>query len=405
MASKLLCFVLLSVLVAYYIYKPLPDNIEEKWKVMLMDAAFRSLAHLGTFAEMFGVKHFMDVMMLLTYAEHIEPISDNHVIVTDTTFNSVPVRLYVPKGQSNTRRRAILYIHGGGWCVGSAGMKPYDQLSKQSAHRLNAIVVSINYRLAPKFHFPIPFDDVYNVVTFFLQEKNLEKYSVDPNRIAVSGDSAGGNLAAAVAQKLLHDPEVNVKLKIQVLIYPVLQSLDLNTPSYRDNGYMPILSRTLMARFWSEYFTTDRSLFEAMMSNKHIPSQEAHLFKNVNWSSLLPENLKKNHVYSIPATDNKNTMLVKKYPGLLDVRASPLLAEDEKLTGLPMAYVVTCMYDVLRDDGFMYVSRLRKAGVQVVHEHYDNTFHGVLLMTNWPFDVSIAHRIEEKYLNWLESNL
>ncbi|XP_069831546.1 arylacetamide deacetylase [Dendropsophus ebraccatus] len=403
MASKSLCFVLLSVLVAYYIYQPLPDNVEEKWKVMLMDATFRSLGHLSTLAEVFGMKHYMDVMMLLTYAEHTEAVSDNNVIVTDESFSGIPVRLYIPKGKSKTPRRSILYIHGGGWCLGSAAMKPYDHLSKQSAHKLNALIVSINYRLAPKFHFPVQFDDVYNVAKYFLQEKVLEKYSVDPNRIAVSGDSAGGNLAAAIAQTLLHDPEVKVKLKIQVLIYPALQALDLNTPSHKENGQMPILSKTLMVRFWSEYFTTDRSLFEAMMFNKHIPSPDAHLYKYVNWSTLLPEYLKKNHVYNLP--NNQNTLLVKKYPGLLDVRASPLLAEDEKLTGLPLTYVITCMYDVLRDDGFMYVSRLREAGVQVVHEHYDNTFHGILLMDDWPFDFSIAHQIVDNYLNWLDTNL
>ncbi|XP_071999087.1 arylacetamide deacetylase-like [Engystomops pustulosus] len=402
MASKSLCFVLLSALVAYYIYKPLPDNIEEKWKTMMLDATFRSLGHLATLAEMFGIKHYMDVMMLLTYAEHTEPASDSNVIITDTSFSDVPVRLYIPKGQSSTLRRAIMFIHGGGWCLGSATMKPYDQLSKQSSHKLNAVVVSINYRLAPKFHFPIQYDDVYKVVKFFMQEKVLEKYSVDPKRIAVSGDSAGGNLAAAVAQMLLHDPEVKVKFKIEMLIYPVLQALDLSTPSYQDNAFMPLLSRTLMVRFWSEYFTTDRSLFEAMMSNKHIPSQDAHLFKNVNWSSLLPEDLKKNHVHSLP--DSQNTMFLKKYPGLLDVRASPLLAEDEKLVGLPLTYVITCMYDVLRDDGVMYVSRLRNAGVKVVHEHYD-TFHGILLMTNWPFNFSIADHIVDKYLKWLDNNL
>ncbi|XP_073530836.1 arylacetamide deacetylase [Phyllobates terribilis] len=403
MALKSLCFVLLSVLLAYYIYKPLPDNIDEKWKVMLLDATFRSLGDLGTLAEMFGVKHYMDVMMLFTYAEQTEPTSDDHIIVTDMMFNDVPVRLYIPKGKSNTLRRAIIYIHGGGWCLGSATMKPYDHLSRQSAHKLNAVIVSIDYRLAPKFHFPNQFDDVYNAARFFLQDKVLEKYSVDPNRIATSGDSAGGNLAAALAQMLLHDPEVNVKLKIQVLIYPVLQGLDLNTPSYKENAYMPLLSRKLMVRFWSEYYTTDRSLFEAMMSNKHIPSQDAHLFKYVNWSTLLPGDLKKNHVYQMP--DNQNTLFVKKYPGLLDVRASPLLAEDEKLTGLPLTYVITCMYDVLRDDGFMYVSRLRNAGVHVVHEHYDNTFHGILLMNSGPFPLSLADRIVEKYLHWLDTNL
>ncbi|XP_073482157.1 arylacetamide deacetylase [Aquarana catesbeiana] len=403
MASKSVCFLLVTVLLAYYIYKPLPDNVEEKFKVMLMDATFRTLGHAGSLAELLGMKHYMDVMMLLTKLEHTEPISDEHVTVTDTSFNNVPVRLYVPKQQSEALRRAVIFIHGGGWCLGSAAMKPYDLLSRQTAQQLNALVVSINYRLAPKFHFPAQFDDVYIVVKFFLQQSTLKKYSVDANRIAVSGDSAGGNLAAAVTQELLHDPEVKVKLKIQALIYPVLQSLDLNTPSYRENGNMPILSRTLMVRFWSEYFTTDQKLFEAMFTNRHMPSQEAHLFKFINWSTLLPDSLKNHHIYHKPQYGDPS--FVKKYPAILDTRVSPLLTEDDKLKGLPLTYVITCMYDVLRDDGFMYVSRLRQAGVQVIHHHYDNTFHGIILLNTLPFDLEIAHHIIAKYLGWLGNNL
>ncbi|KAM4695452.1 arylacetamide deacetylase [Discoglossus pictus] len=403
MAPKSLCFLMVTVLVAYYIYLPLPDNIDERWKVMLLDATFRTLGHASSFAEKLGIKHYMEVMMLLTFAENTEPTSDEHVSVTDTLFNNVPVRLYIPKKKTDTLRRAIIYMHGGGWCLGSPAMKQYDSVTRQTSKQLNAVVVSIDYRLAPKFHFPTQFDDVYAVAKFFLDEKILEQYSVDPKRVAVSGDSAGGNLAAAIAQELLHDPEVKVKLKIQALLYPVLQSLDLNTPSYQDNAYMPILTRDLMVRFWSDYFTTDRTLLEAMRSNKHISSDAAHLFKFVNWSTLLPENLKVNHVYSKPVYGQPQ--FIKKYPGILDTRASPLLSEDEKLIGLPLAYVLTCMYDVLRDDGFMYVARLKQAGVQVEHAHYDNAFHGILLLNIWPVDVTLAYKVINNYLNWLNENL
>ncbi|XP_053316612.1 arylacetamide deacetylase [Spea bombifrons] len=402
MASRLLCLGLVSVLLAYYIYTPLPDNIEEKWKATLLDVTFRSLGHVSNFAELLGIKHYMDVMMFLTYAENTEPTSDENVTVTDTLFNNVPVRLYIPKKSTEALKSGVIYIHGGGWCLGSAAMKPYDLLSRRTAQKLGAVVVSIEYRLAPRFQFPTQFDDVYTVVKFFLDKTILNKYSVDPDRVAVAGDSAGGNLAAAVAQQLLKDPEVNIKLKVQALIYPVLQDLDLHTPSYQENGKMPLLSSNLMVRFWCEYITTDRRLCEAMLSNRHIPLEAADLFKFVNWSSLLPEDLKKNHIYS---PQFGHSEFVKKYPGILDERVSPLLAKDEQLKGLPLTYVITCMYDVLRDDGFMYVSRLKKMGVQVVHHHYDNTFHGILLLNNWPLDFQIAHHIEERYLNWLKENL
>ncbi|KAM9315897.1 arylacetamide deacetylase [Gastrophryne carolinensis] len=402
MVFKSAWFLIASVLLAYYIYNPLPDDLEERYKVMLADAVFRTLGHTASLAEWLGMKHYMDVMMLLTDFEHTEPKSDEHLEVTDTSFVNIPVRLFVPKQNSKTLRRGVIYIHGGGWCLGSASMEAYDRLSKKMAQQLNAVVVSMNYRLAPKFNFPTQFDDVYAVAKFFLEKSTLEKYSIDPNRVAVSGDSAGGNLAAAVAQQLQYDPEVTVKLKIQALIYPVLQSLDLNTTSYQDNAHMPILSRYIMVRFWSEYFTSDPKLFDAMYANRHIPSEYAHLFQFVNWNMLLPENLKKNHVYQI--VQHKDSSFVKKYPGILDPRASPLLMEDEKLKGLPLTYVITCMYDVLRDDGFMYVSRLRKAGVHVVHENY-NCFHGILILNSWPFEFDIANRIETKYVNWLEANL
>ncbi|XP_063297086.1 arylacetamide deacetylase [Pelobates fuscus] len=402
MASKLLCFGLVTLLLAYYIYQPLPDNVEEKWKILLLSATFRTLGHVAYYADLLGLKHFMEVMMFLTFMENVEPISDENMTITDTTLNNIPVRLYIPTKSSDKLKRGVIYIHGGGWCAGSAAMKPYDLLSKQTAQKLGALVVSIEYRLAPKVNFPTQFDDVYAAVKYLLDESTLQKYSVDPNRVAISGDSAGGNLAAAVMQQQLHDPEIKVKLKMQALIYPVMQDIDFNTPSYQENANMPILPRSLMVRFWSEYMTTDKTLYEAMMANRHIPRDKADLFKFVDWSTLLPENLRKKYVYS---PQYGTPELVKKYPGILDARASPLLVEDKMLQGLPLTYVITCMYDVLRDDGIMYVSRLRQAGVEVVHDHYDSTFHGILIISIWPLEMNLAHQITLRYLNFLNDNL
>uniref|UniRef100_A0A803JVL4 Arylacetamide deacetylase n=1 Tax=Xenopus tropicalis TaxID=8364 RepID=A0A803JVL4_XENTR len=381
----------------------LKDNVDEKLTVMLVHGTFRALGYMGYMAELFGIKHYMEVMMLLTHLEHTEPVSDENVSVTDTSFSNVPVRLFIPKAAVTEQRRAVIYIHGGGWCLGSSAMKPYDLLGRYTALQLDAVVVSIDYRLAPAFHFPTQFDDVYAVTKYFLDKDILQKYSVDPSRVAVAGDSAGGNLAAAIAQQLLNDPEVKVKLKIQALIYPVLQDIDMNTPSYQDNGDMPVLSKSLMVRFWSEYITIDRTLGEAMWHNKHIPAEAEHVLRFVNWSTLLPDNLKKQHVYL--KSEFGSSGFVNKYPAILDAKASPLLAEDEKLKGLPTAYIITCMYDVLRDDGFMYAARLRKAGVQVEHAHYDNAFHGILLFNTWPFELKVAHDMYNNYIRWLNDNL
>ncbi|XP_009674653.1 arylacetamide deacetylase isoform X2 [Struthio camelus] len=403
MGTKSLCLFIASALIAYYIYAPIPENLEDRWKLMLMSSVYKTVGHLAEFAEWLGLMHYMEVLMLITVTEHVPPTSDENVTVTDTEFSNVPVRLYLPRKQLSGLKRAILYFHGGGWCVGEAGMKPYDLLSRWTSNQLNAVVVSVNYRLAPKYHFPVQFEDVYAVTKFFLQSSVLSQYGVDPNRICVAGDSAGGNLAAAVAQQLLDDPEVKTKLKVQALLYPALQTLDLNLPSYQENENKLILPKSLMVRFWSEYFTTDSSLREAMASNRHVPAEASHLFQFVNWSNLLPEELKKDHVYTSPVYGSSN--LGKKYPGFLDPRAAPLLAEDAKLHSLPLTYVLTCEHDVLRDDGIMYVSRLREAGVKVTHNHAEDAFHGALAFISSPANLAVGHRLLNHYINWLNDNL
>ncbi|NXF53095.1 AAAD deacetylase, partial [Oceanites oceanicus] len=403
MGAKLLCLCLASALVAYYVYTPMPEDLEEPWKVMLIAAAFRTIGHLSEAADQLGLMHYMEALNAIVAMEYFAPTSDENVTVTDTEFSNVAVRLYLPRKPSAGLRRAVVYFHGGGWCVGQAGMKSYDRLTRWTSNRLNAVVVSVNYRLAPKYRFPIQFEDVYSVTKFFLQSSVLSQYGVDPDRICVAGDSAGGNLAAAVVQQLLQDSEVKTKLKAQALLYPALQTLDLNLPSYQENENKPLLPRLLMVRFWSEYFTSDSSLREAMASNRHVPVESSHLFQFVNWSNLLPEELKKGHVYTSPAYGSSE--LAQKYPGFLDPRAAPLLVSDARLRGLPPTYVLTCGHDVLRDDGVMYAERLRAVGVPVTHDHAKDTFHGAMMFVSSPAELAVGHRLLNRYIGWLNENL
>ncbi|XP_006034098.1 arylacetamide deacetylase [Alligator sinensis] len=403
MGTKSLFLLTAAVLVAYYVYTPLPENIEERWKLMLISAGFRSVGHMAGLAERLGLMHYMEVLMMITSYEYVPATSDENVTVTDTEFENVPVRLYVPRKQSSELKRAVIYIHGGGWCVGGSAMEPYDLLSRWTSNKLNAVVISVEYRLAPKYHFPAQFEDVYKILKFILQNNILAQYGIDPSRISVAGDSSGGNLAAAVAQELLDDPEVKIKLKTQALLYPALQTLDLNLPSYQDNEDKPILPKSLMVRFWSEYFTNDTSLNEAMASNRHVPEESSHLFAFVNWSNWLPEKFKKDHTYKGPIYGSSK--FEEKYPGFLDPRAAPLLADNVKLHGLPLTYVLTCQHDVLRDDGIMYVSRLREAGIQVTHDHIEDAFHGALMFITSPTDLALGHRLANKYIAWLDENL
>ncbi|XP_068262493.1 arylacetamide deacetylase [Nyctibius grandis] len=403
MGAKLLCFCLAAALLAYYIYAPIPEDIEEPWKVMFISASFRAVSDLAAVADWLGLMHYMEGLMLITSAEYVPPTSDENVTVTDTEFSNVAVRLYLPRKPSDGLRRAVVFFHGGGWCLGQAGMRSYDHLTRWTSNMLNAVVVSVNYRLAPQYHFPAQFEDVYSVTKFFLQRSVLSQYGVDPDRVCVAGDSAGGNLAAAVAQQLLEDSEVETKLKAQALLYPALQTLDLNLPSYQENANKPILSRSLVVAFWSEYFTSDPSLREAMASNRHIPLESSHLFQFVNWSNLLPEELKKGRVYTSPVYGSPE--LAQKYPGFLDARAAPLLVSDAQLRGLPLTYVLTCEHDVLRDDGFMYARRLRAAGVPVTHDHARDAFHGAVTFVLSPTELAVGHRLRNRYIEWLNENL
>ncbi|XP_001364220.2 arylacetamide deacetylase-like [Monodelphis domestica] len=398
MGRKSLGLLIACALLAHSLYTPLPENIEQSWRLMLTCAFLRIQTHLAPLLEMLGFRP-----LLLLEALAVPPTSDENVTVAETLFNNVPVRVFVPKQKSSTLRRAVFYIHGGGWATGSAAWAPYDELGRQMVENLDAVVVSTNYRLSPQYHFPTQFEDVYDALRWFLRKKVLAEYGVDPTRICIAGDSAGGNLAAAVNQKLLDDPEIKIKVKIQSLIYPALQGLDMDLPSYRENGHLPFLTKHQMVVFWSRYFTSDEALEEAMAANKHTPVDSSHLFKFVNWSTLLPERFKKGHVYTSPIHGPSD--LAKKYPGFLDVRASPLLADDSTLRRSPLTHILTCQYDVLRDDGLMYLSRLRAAGVQVVHEHVEDGFHGILSFGSPVINLKAGLRVVNKYLKWLKENL
>ncbi|XP_043926475.1 arylacetamide deacetylase-like [Protopterus annectens] len=403
MAQKMIVFIIATGILAYYIYTPIPEEVDQKLKITMLNSLIRTWDHVGQLLEWLGWRHVMHSLRILTDMQNIPALSDENITVTDTIFSGVPVRLYVPTQQTNELKRGIIYIHGGGWCLGSPAMKSYDTVSRNTAKDLNAVIVSTSYRLAPEFHFPTQFDDVYTVVKYFLQDHILAEYSVDPERTGISGDSAGGNLAAAVTQQIAEDAEVRNKPKIQALIYPALQPIDFDTPSYQQNKNMPLLTKSLTVRFWSEYFANDPSLYHAMASNTHMALEFNYLFTFVNWSMYLPENVKQSYTYSEPMFGKAE--LLQKYPGLMDSRAAPLLVKDSKLKLLPKTYVMTCEYDVLRDDGIMYVMRLRNAGVSVTHYHVKDGLHGALSLNSWPFDLENTKIVEAHYINWLDKNL
>ncbi|XP_066457384.1 neutral cholesterol ester hydrolase 1 [Eleutherodactylus coqui] len=398
----------LSALTAYYVYSPLPSSLAEPWKLMLLDATFRCAQDMSNFAHYLGLGHHLKVLNFVSnYFDKSDPSSSAHLHVIDTVFDGVEVRIFQPQVElDGSLQSGIIYVHGGGWALGSARTRSYDSLCRKISEDVNAVVVSIEYRLVPNVHFPEQINDVYAATKYFLQAEVLAKYSVDPQRIAISGDSAGGNLVAAVCQQLTQDENATTKVKLQALIYPVLQTLDFHTPSYQQNMDMPILSRYVMIKFWLDYLNGSHSFAHAMLVNNHTSldvNEAIALRQLLNWNSLLPLSFKKNYKPLIQSIGNPS--IVQQVPALFDPRVSPLIAHKETLQKLPKTYILTCEHDVLRDDGTMYVKRLEEVGVDITHDHYEDGFHGCMLFATWPTYFSAGVRTRDGYIRWLRENL
>ncbi|KAG8445177.1 hypothetical protein GDO86_010084 [Hymenochirus boettgeri] len=267
-------------------------------------------------------------------------------------------------------------------------------------------VPRIWYRLVPDVHFPEQLNDALTATKYYLRPEVLAEYSADPSRIAVSGDSAGGNLAAAVCQQLAEDGNIKTKVKLQALIYPVLQVLDFNTPSYQQNMDMPILSRFVMIKFWLDYLNGSQSFAHSLLVNNHTSldqSETVFVQELLNWNLLLPSSFKKSYQ---PVIQSKGSpQIVKELPALLDSRASPLIAHKQTLQLLPKTYILTCEHDVLRDDGTMYAIRLENAGIDVTHAHFKDGFHGCMIFATWPTYFSVGAKTRDDYIKWLNDNL
>ncbi len=226
----------------------------------------------------------------------------------------IPVRIYAPSGARGLP--ALVYFHGGGFVIGS--LDTHDGTCRSLANAIGCAVVSVDYRLAPEHKFPAGPEDCY-AATRWVAEKGAE-IGVDGSRVAVGGDSAGGNLAAVVA--LMARDRRGPALRHQLLIYPVANH-DFATASYEENKQGYLLSREMMRWFWNHYLER--------------------------------------------AEEGANPY------------ASPLRAAN--LAGLPPAHVITAEFDPLRDEGEALAARLQRDGVATTHVRYDGMIHGFFSMT------------------------
>uniref|UniRef100_G1R0K4 Neutral cholesterol ester hydrolase 1 n=1 Tax=Nomascus leucogenys TaxID=61853 RepID=G1R0K4_NOMLE len=416
MRSSCVLLTALVALAAYYVYIPLPGSVSDPWKLMLLDATFRGAQQVSNLIHYLGLSHHLLALnfIIVSFGKK-SAWSSAQVKVRDTDFDGVEVRVFEgPPKPEEPLKRSVVYIHGGGWALASASMswspsdeiRYYDELCTAMAEELNAVIVSIEYRLVPKVYFPEQIHDVVRATKYFLKPEVLQKYMVDPGRICISGDSAGGNLAAALGQQFTQDASLKNKLKLQALIYPVLQALDFNTPSYQQNVNTPILPRYVMVKYWVDYFKGNYDFVQAMIINNHTSldvEEAAALRARLNWTSLLPASFTKNYKPVVQTTGNAR--IVQELPQLLDARSAPLIADQAVLQLLPKTYILTCEHDVLRDDGIMYAKRLESAGVEVTLDHFEDGFHGCMIFTSWPTNFSVGIRTRNSYIKWLDQNL
>ncbi|NWY68922.1 ADCL4 protein, partial [Erithacus rubecula] len=144
----------------------------------------------------------------------------------------------------------------------------HEELCCFLARESQSVVVSVGYRLAPEHKYPAAYEDCLSATLHFLQ--HLQHYGVDPARVTVCGDSAGGNLAAAVSQSLAGSSHLP-RLRAQILIYPGLQALDFNLPSYQQNRGVPLLFRERAVYYSLHYVQGDTSNLEEVLEGSHIP--------------------------------------------------------------------------------------------------------------------------------------
>lgn len=259
-------------------------------------------------------------------------ITDYPVRVQEFQTPACPVHLIRPHA-APASPPILFFLHGGGWVLGD--LQTHTRLVCELALRTNSVVAFIDYPRAPEHPFPAPLEACISALYAVLD--TAESLQLDAGRFAIAGDSSGGNLAAAL---ILSAIERKLRLPVrQVLLYPVT-NYDWTTPSYKEFSANANLSHATMQWFWANY---------------------------------LPQ----------PAIGHE--------PALGSVpQVSPLRAADEALAQFPPSLIVTCEYDVLRDEGEQFAGRLIQCGVDVAAVRWLGSLHG-FLVTDALADSASAH--------------
>ncbi|NXK37176.1 ADCL4 protein, partial [Piprites chloris] len=250
----------------------------------------------------------------------------------------------------------------------------YERTCRYLARKSNSVVVSVGYRLAPEHPFPAQFEDCVTATIHFL--RTAQDHGVDPSRVVLCGDSSGGTLTAAVAQALANRRDVP-KLRAQILIYPFLQCVDFNLPSYQQNEKVPILLRERTVVLGLKYMNKDLSVLPEICKGCHVPEDLRLKYQKWVSSDYIPQEFK-TRSYKPSPTYPPSEELYAYTKAVFDPVFSPLLAEDSVVAQVPETFLLTCEFDVLRDDGLLYKKRLEDHGIKVTWCHLQEGFHGTV---------------------------
>ncbi|KAK6032046.1 hydrolase, alpha/beta domain protein, partial [Ostertagia ostertagi] len=397
--------VLLSVVILYIIYKPLPSGLTTKpldrFYIHLFESSLRVTYYWPS--RIFPKASTM-VWWTRTVLNALSPIlgpwwDDGSLVVETQVWDGVTVRVFAPRVNASTNG-AVFFIHGGGFALGNIDI--YDSLTRRIAHMLNSVVVSVEYRLSPETPFPGGLHDCETALEYFLRTAEA-KYGVDPKKVVLMGDSAGGNLVAAITQRR-RDTRAKPTILGQVLLYPLLQLADFQSMSYRyffkNLQGTALVDPESVVYYYMFYTGIDMDkhgdLVKYVLVNGHIAPQirekvdkilDYTPFSYMNYGN---ESLPERH--PVLYSEEAQRILA---PFITNPYFSPLMQED--LSHLPPAFVMTCEFDVLRDEGILYAKRLKEAGVKTEARNYENGFHAML---NFHHEIDEAANSLKDIVGW-----
>lgn len=367
------CLLVIGLAFSEAMNSEIPPGVSNRGKLQFVHCWAMGIGVVGRILERLGLCHQLQFVRWCSDHLSVRKPPPPGLRIKDATFAGVPVRIYEPTAVSEHKRRGLMYFHGGGWVLGSIDL--YDGVCQHIAQETGTVVVSVGYRLAPEHRFPAALDDCELATHHFLSA--AAEYNVDPLRVALGGDSAGGNLSAALSQRLATSPDGHLPSPCGlVLIYPALQMADFNLPSYLQNHAVPLLFRARMAFYYLQYLNGDVSVCQDVMEGRHVPAElKLHYSKWLDPSNLPPEFQDGTRKQVVKAHNGEAYHIVKDG---LKPEISPLLAEDDVLRRTPPTFILTCQYDVLRDDGLLYRKRLQDLGVKVTWYNVPDGFHGIM---------------------------